>query len=260
MNGKIKESFEKIHAEEALKEKTKAFLAQKTLGYTQYKQYKMRSRQYLLSVAACLVLVLTGSCWLYFTPTTEISIDINPSIELGVNRFDKVVSVNSYNEDGQELADSLHIRFTDYGEALRQILESKSIIYLLSQDELLTIAVVGPNGTQSERILSHIESCTAGQKNTYCYSAHSDQVGTAHKMGLSCGKYHAFLEAQALDPSITLEEIQNMTMREIRDLINGLSASQDDAPQVEGDDTGYGHNGTGKGYQHRHRYGHQNEI
>ena len=257
MNGKIKETFDKIHAEEPLKEKTKAFLAQKTQGYTQHKSRQMRNYSYLVSAAVCLVLMFVGSHWLYFTPTTEISIDINPSIELGINRFDKVVSVSGYNADGQELADPLHIKFTDYGEAIRQILENKNVVHLLSQDELLTIAVIGPNGTQSERILSHIESCMAGQKNAYCYSAHFDEAGTAHKMGLSCGKYHAFLEVQALDPDITLEEVQNMTMREIRDLIDELSAGRND-PSQSGSSQGTGHNGPGKGYQHRHQYGHQN--
>lgn len=258
MNGKIKEAFHKIHAEEALKEKTKAFLAQETQGYTQRKPYKTKSFQYLLSAAACLVLLLVGSYWLYFVPTTEISIDINPSVELGVNRFDKVISVNGYNKDGQELADSLSVKFTDYGEAIRQILENKSIIRLLSQNEVLTIAVVGSNGSQSERILSHIESCTAGQKNTYCYAAHLDEVGTAHKMGLSCGKYHAFLELQALDPSITVEEIENMTMREIRDLTEELSASRNSTSQTDSNESS-GHNGMGKGCQHRHRYGGQSQ-
>ena len=90
MNGKIKETFDKIHAEEPLKEKTKAFLAQKTQGYTQHKSRQMRNYSYLVSAAVCLVLMFVGSRWLYFTPTTEISIDINPSIELGINRLTRL--------------------------------------------------------------------------------------------------------------------------------------------------------------------------
>ena len=54
-----------------------------------------------------LTVTLWGGTWLYFTPTMEISVDINPSIELGVNRFDRVISVDGYNEDGQALAQLL---------------------------------------------------------------------------------------------------------------------------------------------------------
>ena len=44
----------------------------------------------------------------------------------------------------------------------------------------------------------------------------------AHELGMSCGKYRAFLQLQELDPTITPEQVQNMTMREIRDLLNQL--------------------------------------
>ena len=63
-----------------------------------------------------------------------------------------------------------------------------------------------------------MESCVAGHQNAYCYSADSKEVAPAHGHGMSCGKYRAFLELQKLCPDITPEEIQNMTMREIRDL------------------------------------------
>ena len=67
-----------------------------------------------------------------------------------------------------------------------------------------------------------MESCAAGHQNTYCYSADSREVAPAHDHGMSCGKYRAFLELQKLFPDITPEEIQDMTMREIRDLAEEL--------------------------------------
>mgnify|MGYP006964182038 CR=1 FL=1 len=55
----------------------------------------------VLSVAACLLLLFLGGRQFYFIPTVKISIDINPSMELGVNRFDRIVSVEGYNDDGK---------------------------------------------------------------------------------------------------------------------------------------------------------------
>ena len=43
MNGKIKEAFIQVQAEEALKSRTKAFLAQKTRGYTKPAKRPSRS-------------------------------------------------------------------------------------------------------------------------------------------------------------------------------------------------------------------------
>ena len=56
-------------------------------------------------------------------------------------------------------------------------------------------------------------------QNVYCHSGNSEEVHHAHDAGLSFGKYQAWQVLQDLDPDITLEEVQDMTMSEIRDLI-----------------------------------------
>lgn len=224
MNGKIKEAFIQVQAEEALKSRTKAFLAQKTRGYT--KPAKRPSRIYAVA-CVCSLLFLIGGCWLYFTPTSEISIEINPSFELSINRFDRVFSVNSLNADGQEITNALDLKFKNYADAIDQILENQDIVTLLSNGEIMTITVMGPNEIQSAKIFSQIEACTAGHRNTYCHFSSSEEAAGANITGLSHGKYRAFLEIQSLDPGITPEEIQGMTMREIRDLMNELSVGNE---------------------------------
>ena len=97
MRDRIRDAFDQIQAEEPLKARTKDFLARKTASYT-----RVRPRRLMRAVPAlaCFALLLLGGHWLYFTPTAAISIDINPSLELGVNRFDKVISVDGRNSDG----------------------------------------------------------------------------------------------------------------------------------------------------------------
>lgn len=263
MNEKLKETFDRIHADEELKNNTRTFLVQKT---RQHKKNKIKNFRILVSAAACLLFLLLGGRWLYFTPTATISIDINPSIELGINRFNRVISVNSYNDDGQNLADSLKIKFADYTSAIQQILDNKHIAALLSGDEVMTIVVTGPDGNQSLRILSDVESRTEKQGNTYCYCAHSEEMEEAHEMGLSYGKYMAFLELRALDPSITPEDIRDMTMREILDLKDLLSSGSDNSSNNGSDnknDTQINSNGGngncgggGNGHHHGNGHGH----
>ena len=249
MNDKIRQAFDQVQAENELKDKTKDFIFQKTKGY---KQEKTANFKYLASAFACVAFLLIGGYWLYFTPTVQISIDINPSVELGVNRFDRIISFENYNDDGQELTDSLDIKFMDYSEAVNKIIDSEEILTLLENDEIMTIAVVGTDNSQSEEVLSNMQSCTAGRKNTYCYYTHSEEVEKAHETGLSYGKYKAFLELQKLDPTITVEEIQGMTMREIRDRISQLSGNGDDNEENNGKNTGAAReNHSGNGSRHR---------
>ena len=87
MDEHLKQAFDQVRAERELKERTKRVLAGRIAG-------RRRGRlQVLLPAAACLLLILAGGRWFYFTPTAELTIDINPSLQLGINRFDQVVSV-----------------------------------------------------------------------------------------------------------------------------------------------------------------------
>lgn len=253
MNSAFKELFGSIKAEEALKDRTGKYISEKTQGYTGVKAGKHNFRFYA-AACVCLLFVLLGGHWFYFTPMAVISIDINPSIEMTINRFDKVISVDGFNEDGRELSSTLDVKYRNYTEAIEQILNDDTITMLLSDNEIMTITVIGADGQQAEKILSGVEACTAQQGNTYCYFATSEKVAVAHEMGLSCGKYRAFLELRLLDPDITPEAVQGMTMREIRELIDSLSVDN------ESDTSSYdieenGHHGHGGGHGNRRRNG-----
>ena len=97
MREKIKQAFDHVQAEDGLKHSTSEYIFYKTRGYTQTKAVNYKR---VLSVAACLLLLFLGGRQFYFIPTVKISIDINPSMELGVNSFDRIVSVEGYNDDG----------------------------------------------------------------------------------------------------------------------------------------------------------------
>ena len=162
MRDRLKQAFDAVHAEEALKERTKAFVAQQTRGHA---RRRPALRPSLAAAFACLCLLFTGGYWLYFTPTATISIDINPSIELGVNRFNRVVSVEGYNADGVKLAGELSVQYADYMDALNQVLANDTVAALLDADGVLTITVVGPEGEQTTNMLAGVEACTANRKN-----------------------------------------------------------------------------------------------
>lgn len=251
MNNAFKELFGPIQAEEELKVRTEAFLAKKTQEYTRANVERHRYHVYA-GACVCMLLMLFGGRWLYFTPTVQISIDINPSIELSINRFDRVIFVNGFNEDGKELSHVIDVKHKKYAEAIEQILNYESITALLSGDEVMTITVVGSDEQQSAKILSGVETCTADHKNTHCYFARSEEVAAAHETGLSCGKYKAFLELQLLDPDITPEIVQNMTMREIWELIDSLRV--DNEKKTSSDNSREnGHHGHGGRHGNRWR-------
>lgn len=91
------------------------------------RQKRMSARRpyvkYAAASAACGFVFLIGGAWICLSPTAQISIDINSSVELGINRFDKVVSVKGRNEDGSRLVERLDVWFVDYEEAVEQVMK-----------------------------------------------------------------------------------------------------------------------------------------
>lgn len=241
---RLKEAFHKLHAEEELKKHTAEYIFQRTHGY---RKNKIVPYGKLAAVIACCLLLAAG--WegysAYFTKTSVISIDINPSIELSINPFGKVISVETYNEDGYLVISSVDVRFKDYREALRQIFSSESMAQYLAQDYLIAITVFETDERKNQEILTNLTSCTASYGNICCASGSPEEAAAAHAKGMSFGKYKAFLELQSLDPDISAEEVKGLTMRQIRDFINKLS---DEPKQITPDSQNSGY-GNGNGYR-----------
>ncbi|WP_155245117.1 hypothetical protein [Enterocloster clostridioformis] len=158
-----------------------------------------------------------------------------------------MIAITGFNEDGQALSDALDVKYKNYAQAVEQILHHDSVTALLSGGEVIAITVVGPDGQQSAKLLSGVKTCAAGQGNIDCYSAQPEEADAAHEAGLSCGKYRAFLELQLLDPDVTPEAVQGMTMREIRDMIDRLSSDSGSDSPPSGS-WGNGHHGNGGGH------------
>lgn len=244
MGNNIKFAFDQVHAKDSLKAKTKTALYDKTRGYRKKSAVKWKP---LVITVACFFTILfgVGAYFSYTTPVAAISIDVNPSIELEVNLYDKVIHVEGYNEDGAYLAEELnHIVNMGYPDAINTILENEKITSLLNTDHLLEVTVASNSDTKSKEMQTCISNETnINPQDIYC-SGNYDDVAAAHSVGLSFGKYRAFLELQKTNPDITVEDIQNLTMREIREQMeNGTSS-------VSGSNSGNG------GQGHRHGYGH----
>ena len=246
MNDRLKDAFDKIRAEEELKRNTQKYICLKMRRYN--KKNNIRHYQ-LVTVMACFFLLLfgIGGYFTYFTSTSSISVDVNPSIELGINWFDKVISVEGYNEDGSELVASLDLKYLNYMDAIGKLLKDESMTLYLADEQLVSITVIGANEEKSEEMLVNVSSRTASSYgNITCSSGNSEEAAAAHAAGMSFGKYKAFLELQRLDPETKIEDIRGLSMCRIRDMIDALADNTEDSIQEE--DNRMGRNGQGHGY------------
>lgn len=230
MENRIKPVFDRIHAEDSLKQKTKACLSQKIRN----EHKRVSPVAFGKPIAAlCALVLLLGICWIYHIPTASISIDINPSVELSLNCFDRVISARAYNQDGQVLLEQVRLVHLHYEEAVEKVLKEDTVTELLSTGEMVMLSVIGPEGSQVERIISGMEACTVDTEQTRCCYTSPETAEQAHNAGLSAGTYRAFLELQEWNPDVTVEDVRDLTMRQIRDLIEQFKTIDTETSDLE---------------------------
>lgn len=89
-----------------------------------------------------------------------------------------------------------------------------------------------------------LERTGIAPEQLHCTQRQAD-VAEAHAAGLSVGKYRAYLELREVLPDVTVEDVQRLTMREIRDLLEQAGQGGDG---VGGRGPGFGQgNGYGAG-------------
>lgn len=227
-------------------------------------------RRKIAAAAACLALALVGvtgalGYQAYATPTAFVDVDTNPSIELGVNRFDTVISANALNDDGQAVLDALAqngISLTDkpYEEASATLLESAELGAYLQDDSFLSVSVCSDNAQQTQNLRAQSQANLANANCEYaCGEANLELREEARSHNMGVGKYKAAQEAMVADGSLTYEDCAAMSMRELRAAAGYTNAGAGNgygknANSESGSESGNGngngiqaHDGTGSG-------------
>lgn len=216
MKDRFHDAFEPIHATEHLKQNTAAFIHH-TVAKKQRRP--LVSWRHALACCAMLTLVLcaVGGYQLYVTPVSFISVDVDPSVELALNRSDRVVDVTAYGADGAQLLQTLPLNNKPYTQAVELLLSDERVQHYLSEDAFLSFTVVSD---KEEVLLAGLQQCQGyAQANAVCHSADAQLLADAHHSGLSVGRYRAFLELVQYDETMTAQDCQDMSMRQIWDLL-----------------------------------------
>ena len=253
MDERIRRAFGAVRADEALKEKTLAALAERR------SRSAPRRRPLAAALAALALAVLTAAGGLaYATPAAAVSVDADASVELAVNAFGRVVGVTCYDEAAQAAVDAtpvLHHHWTQAAAALSGA---------LAGEDAASVTVSADSG-RCERLLSD-----GGEAGLTCYALDPEAAREAREAGLSLGKYRAYLTLSALDPTVTQADAGEMTMGELQQCIDacqghGSGQCQQGSGQGNGQDSGQtqtagettsagqgygGHHGQGHGYGH----------
>lgn len=196
---KIEKAFLKVNADDALKERifenvTAEMHKQRTMTGNVEKSRSSASKKSgyarrLTAVAAVLIVALAlagGGYHAYAKPVSYITIDVNPSLEIGINRWDRVVECTGFNSDGKELLERMDIKGMDYRSAMEELIGDGEIQKFISEGDDFVLSVVSDdNDMQSE-----VENICNGHGMRYqCNRADESDREEAGKCNMSTGEY-----------------------------------------------------------------------
>lgn len=168
--------------------------------------------------------MLSTGVYAYYTPYSYVSLDINPSLEFSVNRFEKVIGVHAFNEDAEKvLSASEDIKYKDIDTALEQILDTASDQGFLKKDELNSIMFVVSSGNKKEeKAVSNKISSTSTEVlsqlgSNYEVILETTKMNTykeAKKQNISPGRVILANQFKEVKPDINEEDIKHMPLQQ----------------------------------------------
>jgi len=177
----------------------------------------------VVSVAACAMLFIGGLAF-YNQPVEYISFDINPSIELGVNAFDRVVSAEGINADGQALLQQNRFRNMSVDECMQALVQEAARQGYVKEDGSTVIALTALADDSEDAVRLQDRTRDRVQQTlqerdmdaiVYTDCSNLQLREQAHEQGLSAGKYRLISLLQSLDPSISLDQYRNARVTDI---------------------------------------------
>ena len=196
---------------------------------------KQRSRRFLTAAAAfaaCLCFAVTGGGYhYYYAQAALISVDVNPSIELSVNRLDRVTSSSALNEDGEALLSGVRLTGMECGEAFKELLQSESGEPYLSGNKNVVVTVYSANEARQSRLLEEIRETadTTVTKlrpdgNTEYRAVTSEEVEAAHSCGVTAGKYIYLQKLEEAAPEADITQYSHCSIDEIKEHISNCES------------------------------------
>lgn len=191
----------------------------------------------LIGISTCLAVCVCLFVGLgYFNSnlkvTSTVAIDVNPSIELKINKHEKVLDVIPINDDAKIVLEGMDLKGSDIKVAVNALIGSMVKNGFI--DELansILISVDNPDSKESERLRQKI----VNELNAFINSGNnisvvsqtltneSSKAALAEQYGISLGKLELIEELIAKNNLYTYEELKDLSINELNLLLGSTT-------------------------------------
>ena len=231
---RFKSALNQIKAEDELISRTEKYLKhslekEEESNFSKFINWRLFNMNKKLIVAACLAVLVvggsgTGAYAYYKTPVSYLSLDINPSVELGVNSFDKVVEVEAYNEDGEKILEGVDVLGSNVSDAVNTLVSSAADNGYIAEDGSTVVSVTSE--TDNTNTATELETEAENGANKALEESEKEAVinkdnvalarrDEARALGITPGKLNLINKLQAVDPTATVEMYKDASVKDI---------------------------------------------
>ena len=180
----------------------------------------------LASIAAVLILIfgLGYGVYSYNAPYAYISLDINPSIEISVNVFDRIISLKGVNNDGKILADLHNYRNMKVDEGIKNVIHSAvQQGYIKAEIDNMVFMTLSSKDANKTNELDRTIGISASEEiqssgvevKLYIEDNSIQNHKDAEKLGISPGKLVLIKKLKENEPQIDLQNYIDISVKEI---------------------------------------------
>ena len=200
-----------------------------------------------LALIVGVILSSAGGGYAYAkTPVAYVSMDINPSVELGVNAFDKVISVEAYNEDGKKILEGTNLINYDIDNAVSTMVSNAISEGYINKDGSSAIEIT--TSTNKENIANKLEKSLKDvtdetlNNNDVDANIQTENVALsrrdeARELGITPGKLNLIQKLQELDPTINIENYKDSSVKNIQEKTKELRKNNKNDEIITGEST-----------------------
>lgn len=192
-----------------------------------------RMRGFAAVAAVCVCLVLAGGGTFHYHMENRrvesvIGLDVNPSVELSINRRERVLEARALNADAEEILDGMDLKGVELNVAVNAVVGSMVTHgYLNDLDNAILVTVSNDSVRKAKELRASVvddieRTLQENQVEAVVYDQQviedEEMEALARQYGISYGKAYFLKELIEQNDSLSMEEMEklsSMTMEEI---------------------------------------------
>ncbi len=196
------------------------------IDINEIKSISFRKVSKIASIAAIFIFVIGMSLgvYSYYIPYTYIDVDINPSIEITANMYNRILNVEGINEDGKNLINGDIPKYKNLNEGIEKILDRaiKEGYIREEYDNAVMFTVSGKNEVKTKELSEKVQNVAEiriknsnNKSQIIIENVTVEEREEARNLGVSPGKLILSEKLINLNPEINVDEVIDLPVRDI---------------------------------------------